>query len=42
MVFRRAAFNGIDRGIFLPKLGDYGISMMDLTEDEFLSDLENA
>lgn len=37
-----AALIGINRVTLLLKLGDYGIPIMDLTEDELLSDLENA
>ena len=33
---------GVDRVTFLLKLNDYGVSMIDLTEEELLSDLENA
>lgn len=36
-----SALIGVDRITFLLKLGDYGISMIDLTE-ELLSDLGNA
>ena len=32
----------VDRVTFLLKLADYGVSMIDLTEDELLSDLANA
>jgi predicted HTH domain antitoxin len=37
-----ASLIGTDRVTFLLKLGDYGVPMMDLTEDELQSDLENA
>ncbi len=37
-----AALVGIDRVTFLLKLADYGVSMIDLTEAELLSDLVNA
>ncbi|AFZ14595.1 fis family transcriptional regulator [Crinalium epipsammum PCC 9333] len=37
-----AALIGVDRVTFLLKLKDYGIPMIDLTEAELLSDLENA
>jgi predicted HTH domain antitoxin len=33
---------GVDRVSFLLKLKDYGVPMIDLTEEELLSDLENA
>ena len=33
---------GVDRVTFLLKLADYSINMIDLTEAELLSDLENA
>jgi predicted HTH domain antitoxin len=33
---------GVDRVSFLLKLTDYGVPMIDLTEEELLSDLENA
>lgn len=32
----------VDRVTFLLKLSDYGVAMIDLTEDELLSDLANA
>lgn len=37
-----AALIGVDRVTFLLKLKDYDIPMIDLTEAELLSDLENA
>jgi predicted HTH domain antitoxin len=37
-----AAIVGVDRVTFLLKLGDYGVSLIDLTEAELLSDLANA
>jgi predicted HTH domain antitoxin len=37
-----AALIGVDRVAFLLKLADYGVPMIDLGEDELLSDLENA
>lgn len=37
-----AALIGVDRVTFLLKLADYGISMIDLSEAELLSDLANA
>jgi predicted HTH domain antitoxin len=33
---------GVDRVSFLLKLTDYGVPTIDLTEEELLSDLENA
>nr|WP_107670781.1 UPF0175 family protein [Cyanothece sp. BG0011] len=33
---------GVDRVTFLLKLSDYNIPLIDLTEEELLSDLENA
>jgi predicted HTH domain antitoxin len=33
---------GVDRVSFLLKLKDYEVPMIDLTEEELLSDLENA
>lgn len=33
---------GVDRVSFLLKLTDYGVPMIDLAEEELLSDLENA
>ena len=33
---------GVDRVTFLLKLSDYGVPMIDLSEDEILSDLANA
>jgi predicted HTH domain antitoxin len=33
---------GVDRVTFLLKLNDYGVAMIDLSEDELLSDLNNA
>jgi len=37
-----SALIGVDRVTFLLKLSDYGVPMIDLTEAELLSDLENA
>jgi predicted HTH domain antitoxin len=37
-----ASFIGVDRVTFLLKLGDYGVPLIDLTEEELLSDLANA
>lgn len=37
-----AALLGVDRVTFLLKLGDYGIPMIDLSEEELLSDIANA
>lgn len=37
-----AALLGVDRVTFLLKLGDYGIPMIDLSEEELLSDMANA
>lgn len=37
-----ATIVGVDRVSFLLKLGDYGVSLIDLTEEELLSDLANA
>ncbi len=37
-----AALLGVDRVTFLLKLGDYGVPMIDLTEEELLSDIANA
>ena len=37
-----AALLGVERVTFLLKLSDYGVSMIDLTEEELLSDLNNA
>jgi predicted HTH domain antitoxin len=37
-----AALIGVDRVTFLLKLKDYGVPMIDLTEEELKSDLENA
>ncbi len=37
-----ATLLGVDRVTFLLKLNDYGVPMIDLTEEELLSDLENA
>jgi predicted HTH domain antitoxin len=33
---------GVERVTFLLKLNDYGVAMIDLTEEEILSDLANA
>ena len=37
-----AALIGIDRVSFLLNLDRYGVAMIDLSEEELLSDLENA
>lgn len=37
-----ASLLGVDRVTFLLKLADYGINMVDLTEEELASDLANA
>lgn len=37
-----AALIGVDRVTFLLRLQEFGIPMIDLTEAELLSDLENA
>jgi predicted HTH domain antitoxin len=37
-----ATLIGVDRVTFLLKLADYGVSLIDLSEAELLSDLENA
>ncbi|NEO28004.1 MAG: UPF0175 family protein [Kamptonema sp. SIO4C4] len=37
-----ATLIGVDRVTFLMKLNDYGVPMIDLTEDDLLSDLNNA
>jgi predicted HTH domain antitoxin len=37
-----ATLLGVERVTFLLKLNDYGVAMIDLTEDELLSDLANA
>ncbi|MBD2164571.1 UPF0175 family protein [Calothrix membranacea FACHB-236] len=37
-----AALVGVDRVTFILKLNDYGIPLIDLTEEELLSDIENA
>lgn len=37
-----SALIGVDRVTFLLKLSDYGVSMIDLSQEELLSDLENA
>lgn len=37
-----ATLLGVERVTFLLKLSDYGVAMIDLTEDELLSDLANA
>ena len=37
-----ATLINVDRVTFLLKLADYGVPMIDLTEDELLSDLANA
>jgi predicted HTH domain antitoxin len=36
-----AALLQVDRVTFLLKLNDYGVAMIDLSEDELLQDLEN-
>ncbi|CCI21338.1 conserved hypothetical protein [Microcystis aeruginosa PCC 9808] len=33
---------GVDRVNFLLRLADFGVGMIDLTEEELLSDLESA
>ena len=37
-----ATLIGVDRVTFLLKLADYGVPIIDLSETELLSDLENA
>ena len=37
-----ASLLGIDRVTFLLKLNDYGITMIDLTDEDLFSDLANA
>jgi predicted HTH domain antitoxin len=37
-----ASLIGVNRVTFLLKLGDYDVPMIDLTEEELLSDLANA
>ncbi len=37
-----AALLGVERVTFLLKLSDYGVSMIDLTEEELISDMNNA
>ena len=37
-----AALIGIDRVSFLLNLDRYGVAMLDLSEEELLSDMENA
>ncbi|AFY59874.1 UPF0175 family protein [Synechococcus sp. PCC 6312] len=37
-----ATLLGVERITFLLKLDDYGVAMIDLTEEELLSDLSNA
>ncbi|WP_035985367.1 UPF0175 family protein [Leptolyngbya sp. KIOST-1] len=37
-----ASLLGVDRVTFLLKLGDYGVPIIDLSEDELLSDMANA
>ena len=37
-----ATLLGVDQVTFLLKLNDYGVPMIDLTEEELLSDLGNA
>jgi predicted HTH domain antitoxin len=37
-----ASLLGVDRVTFLLKLADYGVPMIDLSEEELLSDMANA
>ncbi|WOD37208.1 UPF0175 family protein [Nodosilinea sp. E11] len=37
-----AALLGVDRVTFLLRLSDYGVPMIDLSEEELLSDIANA
>jgi predicted HTH domain antitoxin len=37
-----AALLGVERVSFLLKLGDYGVPMVDLAEEELLTDMMNA
>ncbi len=37
-----ATLLGVERVTFLLKLNDYGVAMIDLSEDELLADLNNA
>ncbi|MEH1872637.1 UPF0175 family protein [Nostoc sp.] len=37
-----AALVGVDRVTFILKLNEYGVPLIDLSEEELLSDLENA
>lgn len=37
-----ATLLGVDRVTFLLKLNDYGVAMIDLSEDELLADYLNA
>jgi predicted HTH domain antitoxin len=37
-----AALVGVERVTFILKLNDYKVSLIDLSEEELLSDLENA
>ncbi|BAY76541.1 Fis family transcriptional regulator [Nostoc linckia NIES-25] len=37
-----AALVGVDRVTFILKLNDYGVPLIDLNEEELLSDLKNA
>lgn len=37
-----AALVGVDRVSFILKLKDYEVSLIDLSEEELLSDIENA
>lgn len=37
-----AALLGVDRVTFLLKLGDYGVPIIDLSEDELIADMANA
>jgi predicted HTH domain antitoxin len=37
-----AALLGVERVTFILKLNDYGVPLIDLSEEELLSDIENA
>jgi len=37
-----AALLGVDRVTFLLKLSDYGVPLIDLSEDELMADIANA
>ncbi|MFN5954319.1 MAG: UPF0175 family protein [Dolichospermum sp.] len=37
-----AALLGVERVIFILKLNDYGVPLIDLSAEELLSDIENA